>query len=110
MTAATLSLADFIQALPKTETHLHVEGALPYELLHAWQPERWGKAPAFRARSYRYATFPDFEKILLDHALPWFTTAERYYEAAKVIVQSYARWPGQLRSSLDDALSPSTPP
>lgn len=85
MTFATQSLADFIQALPKTETHLHVEGALPYELLHAWQPERWVKAPAFRARSYRYATFPDFEKILLDHALPWFTTAERYYEAAKVM-------------------------
>lgn len=79
------SLAGFIQALPKTETHLHVEGALPYELLHAWQPERWVAKPAFRERSHRYATFPDFEKILLDHALPWFTSAERYYEAAKVM-------------------------
>jgi adenosine deaminase len=79
------SLAGFIQALPKTETHLHVEGALPYELLHAWQPERWVAKPAFRERSHRYPTFPDFEKILLDHALPWFTSAERYYEAAKVM-------------------------
>ena len=34
-------MRDFIQALPKTETHLHIEGALPYELLTAWQPERW---------------------------------------------------------------------
>lgn len=85
MAAADSSLAGFIQALPKTETHLHVEGALPYELLHAWQPERWVKNPPFRARSYRYTTFPDFEKILLDHALPWFTTAEKYYEAAKVM-------------------------
>ncbi len=76
---------DFIQALPKTETHLHVEGALPYELLTAWQPARWPEKPAFRARSYRYATFPDFEKILLDHALPWFTSAEKYYEAAQVM-------------------------
>lgn len=90
MTAATLSLADFIQAVPKTETHLHVEGALPYELLHAWQPERWEAHPPFRARSYRYATFPDFERILLDHALPWFTTAERYYEAAKVMFAQHA--------------------
>lgn len=78
-------MREFIQALPKTETHLHVEGALPYELLTNWQPERWPPNPGFRARSYRYATFPDFEKILLDHALPWFTTAERYYEAGKVI-------------------------
>ena len=76
---------DFIQALPKTETHLHIEGALPYELLTAWQPERWPENPAFRARSYRYTTFPDFEKILLDHGLPWFTSAEKYYEAAKVM-------------------------
>ncbi len=78
-------MRDFIQALPKTETHLHVEGALPYELLTAWDPEQWPSDPQFRARSYRYSSFPDFERILLDHALPWFTTAERYYEAAKVI-------------------------
>ncbi len=78
-------MRDFIQALPKTETHLHVEGALPYELLVAWDPQRWPADPDFRSRSYRYATFPDFERILLEHALPWFTSAERYHEAAKVI-------------------------
>ncbi|MES2694168.1 MAG: adenosine deaminase [Verrucomicrobiota bacterium] len=78
-------MRDFIQALPKTETHLHIEGALPYELLTSWDPEQWPPDPVFRARAYRYATFPDFERILLDHALPWFTTAERYHEAAKVI-------------------------
>lgn len=78
-------MRDFIQALPKTETHLHIEGALPYELLADWDPEQWPPDPRFRARSYRYATFPDFEKILLDHALPWFTSAQRYHEAAKLI-------------------------
>ena len=78
-------MRDFIQALPKTETHLHLEGALPYELLVAWDPRRWPPDPGFRARAYRYATFPEFERILLDHALPWFTSAERYHEAAKVI-------------------------
>ena len=78
-------MRDFIQALPKTETHLHIEGALPYELLTAWDPEQWPPDPLFRARSYRYTSFPDFERILLDHALPWFTNAERYYEAAKAI-------------------------
>lgn len=78
-------MRDFIQTLPKTETHLHVEGALPYELLVAWKPEQWGAKPAFRDRSYRYASFPDFERILLDHALHWFTSAERYYEACKAI-------------------------
>jgi adenosine deaminase len=78
-------MRDFIQALPKTETHLHLEGALPYELLTAWDPEQWPPDPLFRSRSYRYTSFPDFERILLDHALPWFTSAERYHEGAKVI-------------------------
>jgi adenosine deaminase len=78
-------MRDFIQALPKTETHLHLEGALPYELLTAWDPGQWPSDPKFRARSYRYESFPDFERILLDHALPWFTTAEKYHEAAKAI-------------------------
>lgn len=78
-------MESFIQALPKTETHLHVEGALPYDLLHDWRPEQYPAHPPFRERSYRYTTFPDFESILLDNALPWFTNAERYYEACKVI-------------------------
>jgi len=79
------SLSAFIQALPKTETHLHVEGALPYELLRQWQPNTYREFPAFRERGYRYKTFPDFEKQLLDNALPWFISAERYHEAAKVM-------------------------
>lgn len=83
-------LLGFIQALPKTETHLHVEGALPYELLHAWDPRRWPAQPAFRERGYRYANFPDFERQLLDNAVPWFTTAERYHEAAKVMFAQLA--------------------
>lgn len=73
----------FIRALPKTETHLHIEGALPYRLLHRWDPLRWPEGPDFRGADFRYPSFPDFEQILLDHALPWFTSAERYHEAAK---------------------------
>lgn len=84
------SLPAFIQSLPKTETHLHVEGALPYELLHARDPQRWPAAPAFRERGYRYPSFPDFEKQLLDNAVPWFTSAERYYEAATIIFEKLA--------------------
>ena len=80
-----MALKDYIQSLPKTETHLHIEGALPYELLHAWKPETYPLNPAFHAPGFRYETFPKFDEILLGHALPWFTSAERYHEAAKVI-------------------------
>ena len=75
-TTTQVHLDAFIQALPKTETHLHIEGALPYEsLLRPLDPHRYGPNPEFRRRGYRYPSFPDFEKTLLDHALPWFTTA-----------------------------------
>lgn len=79
------SLDTFIQSLPKTETHLHIEGALPYELLRAWRPETYPADPYFHAPDFRYASFPKFDEILLGHALPWFVSAERYHEAAKAI-------------------------
>ncbi len=85
MKTAPGDIGGFIRALPKTETHLHVEGALPYGLLTAWQPGRFPIDPPFRRPDYRYATFPEFERILLDNALPWFTSAERYHEAARVM-------------------------
>ena len=81
------ALAAFIQALPKTETHLHIEGALPLELLRKVAPDmfRNGDAPPWFEPGYRYPDFPAFEKILLDHALLWFNSADRYHEAAKLI-------------------------
>lgn len=78
-------MRDFVQALPKTETHLHLEGALPYGLLHAWRPDRYPAEPAFHRPDYRFPDFTTFEQTLLDHALEWFTSAERYHEAAKAI-------------------------
>jgi adenosine deaminase len=85
------SLAAFIQALPKTETHLHIEGALPYELLRGTDPAAYPPDPEFRRKSYRYPSFPDFERTLLSHALPWYTSAERYHEAARVIFAGHVR-------------------
>jgi len=39
----------------------------------------------FRQPDYRFPSFPQFDEILLGHALPWFTSAERYYESARVV-------------------------
>ena len=77
-------LRAFIRALPKTETHLHIEGALDYGLLNMWDPVRWPLDPEWRRPDYRYASFPKFDEVLLGHALPWFNSPERYYEAARV--------------------------
>ena len=83
--SAFSSLDAFIQALPKTETHLHIEGALPYELLHAWKPETYPPTLFTHAPDYRFPDFPKFDEVLLGHALPWFVSAERYHEAAKAV-------------------------
>jgi adenosine deaminase len=82
-------IRDFIQALPKTETHLHVEGALPYGVLRAWRPEQYPADPPFHAPGYRFPDFTTFEQTLLDHALPWFTSAERYYEGMQAIFAAH---------------------
>lgn len=76
-------LEDFIRRIPKTDTHLHVEGALPYELLSELDGERFSALPYFREPGYRYASFLDFESLLIDHAMVWFNSAERYHIACK---------------------------
>lgn len=82
-----MELEAFVKAIPKTETHLHIEGALPYELLRDMDPGRYPEMPDFRKRGYRYKSFVDFENILLDHAAVWFTSAERYHLACKRIFE-----------------------
>jgi adenine deaminase len=71
-----------IRNLPKTETHLHIEGALPYELLHSVAPEAYPKPPDAWLKEYRYSSFAAFESDLLRAAGHWFTSPERYHDAA----------------------------
>lgn len=83
------SLTDFVQSLPKTETHLHLEGALPLELLQRVRPEFRGRTPDSWAPDFKFADFAHFERELLDMAFSWFTSPERYHEAAKLIFASH---------------------
>lgn len=78
------SLLAFVQSLPKTETHLHLEGALPFELLQRVRPE-FKQPPASWAHNFKFRDFGHFEKELLDMAFSWFTSPEHYHEAAKII-------------------------
>lgn len=81
---ADSSLLHFIQSLPKTETHLHFEGALPLELLQRVRPE-FKQPPASWAPDFKFRDFSHFDKELLDMAFSWFTSPARYYEAAKLV-------------------------
>ena len=79
---------DFVQRLPKTETHLHIEGALPFHLLQDLHPERYREPPASWAPDFKFVSFKQFEDELLDMALKWYKSPERYHEAAKGIFAS----------------------
>ncbi|HKJ90766.1 MAG TPA: hypothetical protein VJ960_06500, partial [Oceanipulchritudo sp.] len=76
------SLKRFLSRLPKTETHLHIEGALPWDLIKGHESGRFSKPPLSWEEDYRFGTFAEFEQALLDMACAWFTTPERYHEAA----------------------------
>jgi adenosine deaminase len=78
---------DFIHRLPKTETHLHIEGALPASLLQQLDPAKFTQPQACWASDFKWQCFEDFESHLIEHASLWFISPERYYEAAKVIFE-----------------------
>ena len=50
-----------------------------------WTPLRMGPTRSSEALRTGTRSFPDFEQTLLRNALPWFTTADRYHEAARVL-------------------------
>lgn len=77
-------LQAFVQSLPKTETHLHLEGALPLDLLRQVRPE-FAEPPPSWAHNFKFRDFAHFDKELLDMVFSWFTSPDQYYRAAKVI-------------------------
>ena len=56
---------DFIQSLPKTETHLHIEGAVPWDLLQDTFPLEFETYPDAWASDFRYDSFTQFEDEIL---------------------------------------------
>ena len=85
------ALRQFIENVPKTETHLHIEGALPWELLERIDPEEFSQIPYFRKSDFRYQSFEQFESILIEHAMRWFNSAESYFEAARLIFNKHVQ-------------------
>lgn len=84
-----MSLDTFIRNLPKTETHLHIEGALPWGLLQSLDPEKFGTIPKSWADDFKFKNFAHFETELIQYATAWYTSAERYHEAAKAIFKHH---------------------
>ena len=54
-----LALRAFIQSLPKTETHLHLEGSMPLELCRRVDPVAFAQPPRYWADDYRFDGFAE---------------------------------------------------
>lgn len=79
------SLLNTLLSLPKAERHLHIEGALPWHLLHNLDSTRFPSPPPSWRPDFRFKDFAHFEAELLQMAFAWYTSPERYHEAAKVV-------------------------
>ena len=75
----------FIESLPKTETHLHIEGAIPWEMFESRFPGEFPIDPDFRQPEFRYDNFAQFESILIDHALRIIQEPDDYAEIADIV-------------------------
>ena len=83
---ADTSLETFVRELPKTETHLHMEGACPYELLKAMDPAKFAEPPAFWDDDFRYESFDQFMEWYVEYCSTFFTSAQRYHDAMKIVL------------------------
>jgi adenosine deaminase len=84
-------LAEFVRGLPKTETHLHIEGACPYELLKKLDPVKHAKPPPFWDEAYRYKDgLHSFMPLYIEYCQDFFTSAARYFQAAEIMFANCA--------------------
>lgn len=90
MYTPTRELADFVQTLPKTETHLHLEGACPFEMIQRAEPGRFKDAPPFWDDAFRYDSFGQFMDMYSEFCGSVYVSAEAYFESAQKMLQRCA--------------------
>ncbi len=81
-------LRDFIQSLPKTETHIHIEGSLPIELAQKIDPVRFAVTPPYWSDDYRFDGFGEFQDLFDNVFFRWYVSPETYYESCRTIFQN----------------------
>jgi adenine deaminase len=83
----TADLANFIQQIPKTETHLHLEGSLPLELARKLDPETFAQPPPYWEPDFRFHDFGEFQEQFDRYFFRWFVSPENYYESCKLVFE-----------------------
>src|SRR6202022_1974595 len=76
-------LSDFVQRLPKTETHLHLEGSLPLDLAQRIDPVAFAGPPPYWRDDYRFDGFALFQEQFDRYFFKWFISPENYFESCR---------------------------
>ena len=76
-------LAAFVQRLPKTETHLHLEGSLPLELARRVDPVYFANPPPYWRPDFRFTDFAEFQAQFDNCFFKWFVSPENYLESCR---------------------------
>ena len=90
MYTPTNKLKEFVQSLPKTETHLHLEGACPIEMIREASPGKFDSDPPMWSDDFRYESFDQFKEMYDQFCASVFVSAEAYHRCAKIILQKCA--------------------
>ncbi len=93
-------LATFVQRLPKTETHLHLEGSLPLELARRLDPEYFASPPPYWRQDFRFTDFAQFQEQFDNYFFRWFVSPENYHASCqRVFADVVAQNCGYLEAS-----------
>lgn len=119
-----MQIGEFIDALPKAELHLHIEGAIPWELVRA-RAAVPSALPSW-APGYRFESFSEFAQVLRGCYEPVLTDPSSYHDAAEGIFRDltaqrvryvelsyslgHALWRGLPQDEIVDAIKQAAPP
>ena len=82
-----MDMAAFINALPKAEMHVHLEGTIPWSLARMYSDEDLPEIPDWLHDEYRFADFADFGTLIFQSIRHVLLTPERYFEIAGAYFQ-----------------------
>jgi adenosine deaminase len=85
MTSDSKLLA-FINALPKAEHHLHLDGSAPWHIMQSEDPQKYCDPPPSWKEDFRFTDFKEFEGFIRKYVVPWLNSPERFAITAKEIL------------------------
>lgn len=83
----TVDQRDFILALPKAELHLHIEGAVPWQIVRAGGDKLLPEVPPWWAKEFRFDDFGHFGQEMRSCWHHVLKDVEAYHNVAKQIFE-----------------------